>query len=69
EPMEIPVFHKTRDGKRIPQRLSEISKIFEALRGFINVIRVYTEDKYRTEVAEAATKVLGELPYSARISY
>jgi len=69
EPMEIPVFHKTRDGKRIPQRLSEISKIFEALRGFINVIRVYTEDKYRVEVAEAATKVLGELPFSARISY
>ncbi|MCW3986603.1 MAG: HD domain-containing protein [Candidatus Bathyarchaeota archaeon] len=69
EPMEIPVFHKTRDGKKIPQRLSEISKIFEALRGFINVIRVYTEDKYRTEVTEAATKVLGELPYSARISY
>lgn len=69
EPMEIPIFHKTRDGKRIPQRLSEISKIFEALRGFINVVRVYTEDKYRTEVTEAATKVLGELPYSARISY
>jgi len=69
EPMEIPVFHKTRDGKKIPQRLSEISKIFEALRGFINVVRVYTEDKYRTEVTEAATKVLGELPYSARISY
>jgi len=69
EPMEIPIFQKTRDGKKIPQRLSEISKIFEALRGFINVIRVYTEDKYRVEVAEAATKVLGELPYSARISY
>jgi len=69
EPMEIPIFHKTRDGKRIPQRLSEISKIFEALRGFINVVRVYTENKYRTEVTEAATKVLGELPYSARISY
>ncbi len=69
EPMEIPIFHKTKDGQKIPQRLSEISRIFEALRGFINVVRVYTEEKYRTEVSEAATKVLGELPYSARISF
>ncbi|MFQ6068728.1 MAG: HD domain-containing protein [Candidatus Bathyarchaeia archaeon] len=69
EPMEIPVFHKTRDGKKVPQRLSEISRIFEALRGFINAVRVYTEEKYRTEVSKAAAKMLGELPYSARISY
>ena len=69
EPMEIPIFHKTKDGGRVPQRLSEISRIFEALRGFINVIRVYTDEKYRMEVSEAAEKVLGELPYSARISY
>jgi HD superfamily phosphohydrolase len=69
EPMEILTFHKTRDGRKIPQRLSEISRIFEALRGFINVVRVYTEDKYRTKVGEAAAEMLGELPYSARISY
>jgi hypothetical protein len=69
EPMEIPIFHKTRDGQKVPQRLSEVSKIFEALKGFINVVRVYTEEKYRTKVGEAAAKVLGELPYSARISY
>jgi hypothetical protein len=69
EPMEIPIFYKTIDGKTVSQRLSEISRIFEALRGFINVIRVYTEEKHRTKVSEAATKVLGELPYSTRISY
>ncbi len=69
EPMEIPIFYETRDGKRVPQRLSEVSKIFEALKGFINVVRVYTEETYRTRVSEAAAKVLGELPYSARISY
>ena len=69
EPMEIPIFHKTKDGRRVTQRLSEVSRIFEALRGFINVIRVYTDDKCRAEVSEAAEKVLGELPYSARISY
>lgn len=69
EPMEIPIFQKTKEGEKTPQRLSEISRIFEALRGFINVVRVYTEEKYRAEVSEAAARMLGELPYSARISY
>ncbi|MFP3985160.1 MAG: HD domain-containing protein [Candidatus Bathyarchaeia archaeon] len=69
EPMEIPIFQKTKDGRKAPQRLSEVSRIFKALRGFINVVRVYTEEEHRVEVGEAAAKVLGELPYSARISY
>jgi hypothetical protein len=69
EPMEILTFHKRRDGRKVPQRLSEISQIFEALRGFINVVRVYTEDKHRTRVGEAAADMLGELPYSTRVSY
>jgi HD superfamily phosphohydrolase len=69
EPMEIPIFRRTGDGKRIPQRLSEVSRIFEALRGFINVVRVYTEQRHRGDVSEAAAEVLGGLPYSARVSY
>ena len=68
EPMEIPVFH-TKDGRKTPQRLSDLSRIFDALRGFINVIRVYAEEEHRTQVSKAAESVLGELPYSARISY
>ncbi len=69
EPMEIPVFYTAKNGKKVPQRLSDISRIFEALRGFINVVRVYTEERHREAVSEAAEKMLGELPYSARISY
>jgi HD superfamily phosphohydrolase len=69
EPMEIPMFQRARDGDKIPQRLSEISRIYEALKGFINVVRVYTEEPYRMKVGEGAVKMLGELPYSAKISY
>ena len=69
EPMEILVFSRTNKGKKVAQRLSEISRTFEALRGFLNVVRVYTNEKHRDEVAEASAKVLGELPYSATISY
>jgi len=69
EPMEIPVFSKTRDGRKEVKRLSEISGIFEVLKGFINILRVYTDEKHRRRVAEAASKILGEIPSSAKISY
>jgi len=69
EPMEIPVFYKTREGKKIPQRLSEISKIFDVLKGFINILRVYTDDKNREKVSIAAARILGKIPSSAKISY
>jgi len=69
EPMEIPVFQRTRHGEKIPQRLSDISGIFEVLKGFINILRVYTEEKHREKVSAAASKLLGEIPSSAKISF
>jgi HD superfamily phosphohydrolase len=69
QPMEVPVFYKTHTGKRIPQRLSDISGIFEVLKGFINILRVYTDESNREKVAVAATEILGEIPSSAKISY
>jgi len=69
ESMEIPVFYKTSKGEKIPQRLSETSKIFETLKGFINILRVYTEEEDREKVGAAASKILGRIPSSARISY
>jgi hypothetical protein len=67
--MEIPVFYKTAEGKKVPQRLSEISKIFDTLRGFMNILRVYTTAEQRERVGAAATKILGRIPSSAKISY
>lgn len=69
EPMEIPVFYKTRDGRKILQRLSEISGIFDVLKGFINILRVYTEEKNREKVSNASSKILGGIPSSAKISF
>jgi hypothetical protein len=69
EPMEIPVFHKKRDGKKKQQRLSEISRIYEVLRGFINILRVYTDEENREKVSNAAVSTLGDIPTSAKISY
>jgi HD superfamily phosphohydrolase len=69
EPMEIPAFYRTQNGEKIPQRLSETSKIFETLKGFINILRVYTQEEYRKRVEDAAAGILGKTPTTARISY
>ncbi len=69
EPMEIPVFQKTRDGRKISGRLSEVSGIFDLLKGFMNILRVYTEEEYLRRVQEVSERLFGELPFSMRISY
>ena len=69
EPMEIPVFQKTRKGEKIPLRLSDISSVFDVLMGFINILRVYTEEKHLDNVSAAAAKVIGGTPSSVKISY
>jgi HD superfamily phosphohydrolase len=69
ESMEIPVFVRNQSGEKTLQRLSEISKIFETLKGFMNILRVYTNEANRERVEKAAVKILGKIPTTAKISY
>jgi HD superfamily phosphohydrolase len=69
ENMEIPVFSKTSTGIKTMYRMSDISKIFETLKGFINILRVYTDAENRERVEKATAKVLGKIPSTAKISY
>ncbi|MCW4034540.1 MAG: HD domain-containing protein [Candidatus Bathyarchaeota archaeon] len=69
EPMEIPVFQKTRSGEKIPLRLSDISAVFDVLKGFINILRVYTDAQNLDKVSAASLKVIGGTPSSAKISF
>jgi HD superfamily phosphohydrolase len=69
ETMEIPVFTKNQSGEKKLYRLSEISKIFEALKGFMNILRVYTDEENREKVEKATAKILGKIPSTAKISY
>ena len=66
---EIPVFSRSSAGEKKLQRLSESSKIFETLKGFMNILRVYTDAANRTRVEKATSKVLGEIPSTAKISF
>jgi hypothetical protein len=69
ESMEIPVFTRNQAGDKTPERLSEISKIFETLKGFMNILRVYTEAADRDQVEKATAKILGKIPSAAKISF
>jgi len=69
ESMEIPVFYRTQTGAKSLQRLSEISKIFETLKGFMNILRVYTNETDRAKVERATAKILGKIPSAAKISF
>jgi HD superfamily phosphohydrolase len=69
EPMEIPLFSRSQSGNKKPCTLSDVSKIIENLRGFINILRVYTSVKNREQVEHATTKILGKIPTTAKISY
>lgn len=66
---DIPIFSKTRSGEKVPQKITELSKVVEELSLFMNILRVYTKESYREQVAEAATRVLGESPLSNVLSY
>ncbi|MHA1238855.1 MAG: HD domain-containing protein [Candidatus Odinarchaeia archaeon] len=67
EPMEIPIFAETPKG-RVFQKLEEVSKIIGVMKGFLNILRIYTCEELRDKVGKAAAKILGEPPYSAKIS-
>jgi HD superfamily phosphohydrolase len=69
ESMEIPVFSRSQAGGKTPYRLSDISKIIENLKGFINILRVYTDAANREKVERATAKILGKIPSAAKISF
>ncbi|HLN89354.1 MAG TPA: HD domain-containing protein [Candidatus Binatia bacterium] len=69
ESTEIPVFVRNPGGEKKLQRLSESSKIFETLKGFMNILRVYTDQANRTKVEKATSKILGKIPSAAKISF
>ncbi len=67
-PMDIPIY-KEEEGKVSYFSIDDVSEIIKLIKGFMNIIRVYTKREYREKVRKAAEKILGEPPYSARISY
>ena len=57
DPEDIPICDISDEGTII-QKLSDLSALFSVLKGYYNIIRVYTWDEHREEVAKAARQVL-----------
>ena len=68
-PIDIPMFSRSRSGEKIPQKVTKLSKVLDGLRVFMNIVRVYTKEQYRSQVSDAASEVLGESPLSNVLSY
>ncbi|TFG35089.1 HD domain-containing protein [Candidatus Thorarchaeota archaeon] len=66
DPMEIAIF-EIIDGQKVPHNLSDYSNIAEMMKGYMDVIRVYTFDKHRSKVGKAAREVFQEVPDTALI--
>lgn len=68
QPMEIPAYKESGEEKW-PLKASDVSPIIKGLQVFLNILRVYSEEKHRTKVSEASKEVFGETPFSLKISY
>lgn len=65
-PMEIRIFEMI-DGKKVSHNLSEYSNIAEMMKVYLDVIRVYTFERHRRKVGQAAREVFQEVPDAALI--
>lgn len=68
QPLDIPVFRRGPSGKKEIVELSDISRIIGVLRTFMNLVRVYTRDQYRSRVEVASKQILGETPTVTKVS-
>jgi hypothetical protein len=68
DPMEVPVFRISSKGKKELVSLSDYSRLIEVLKGYVDIIRVYTVPKYRVKVERASKRVFKSLPSTAQIS-
>jgi len=69
QPMDIPVFLRMASGEKIPRRLTELSRIVDVLRSFMNHVRVYTREPHRERVRKAAESILGRPSIAETVSY
>ena len=58
--LDIPVFRHSPSGRKERVPLLETSSIAGALQTFMNLVRVYTKESYRSRVESAARQILGE---------
>jgi hypothetical protein len=67
--MDIPIsFSQPNKAKQI-RRVTELSRIIEVLRVYLNIVRVYTKEEYRNKIKKAAEEIFGTLPSETKMAY
>ncbi|MEM2685731.1 MAG: hypothetical protein QXM01_01460, partial [Candidatus Bathyarchaeia archaeon] len=69
EVMDIPCFKRDENGRKIPQRLTVLSRLLDMMRNVMNLVRVYSREEYRKPVAKAAERIFGKPTISEMVSY
>jgi uncharacterized protein len=67
QPMDLPVFKRASSGKKQIVPVVEISRIVGVLQTFMRVVRVYTDESYRSRVELAASQILGDAQSTGKI--
>jgi len=60
DPTDIPVCEE-REGVLVKRKLIEFSRLVESLRGYVDIIRVYSHPSVRKSVAEVSEKIIKSL--------
>lgn len=68
EPVDLPIFQRLSGGGKVARKVTDLSKVLDALKAFMNIVRVYTREPYREEVARAAESVLGKASLREHVS-
>jgi HD superfamily phosphohydrolase len=61
DPFEIPIV-KVEEDKKIKYSLTELSPWVESIKGYLNILRVYTERKHRTKIEDICKKIFEDFP-------
>jgi HD superfamily phosphohydrolases len=61
DPFEIPVV-KVEGSTKVKYSLTELSPWVESIKGYLNIVRIYTENKYRIKVEEVCKKLFKDFP-------
>ena len=64
--MNVPVFMRAPNGRKLRVPLTKVSRIAVVLQTFTNSVRVYTRESHRSRVEAAARQVLGETAKSKK---
>src|SRR5207245_10498440 len=67
-PLDSPVFLRLSQGRKRKAQLAEVSRIGFVLQAFMNIIRVYTKEKYRNRFEQVSKQILAETPVHSKLS-